>query len=565
MKIVSWNVNGIVACRRKGFLRFLSDTKPDIVCCQEIKTQCPLNTPGYEQFWNPSQEPGKSGTLILAKQPPLSWTIGFGIDKFDCEGRLITLEYKDYYIVNVYVPSIHPHNAPDRPDFRLEWDTALREYIVKLSKPVVLCGDLNATRAYIDSYPDNGKNEPDTPFFRSEVREGLEKLISVGLVDAFRVLNPNKEGAYTWWGPKNKNRAKNRGSRLDYFLLSGELLSFVQSIKFHKEILASDHCPISMLFYPVKPKREMDDDDMTAVWRSIDWERLEDILSSMQQDLSYQDRLRLAIDTALAERPADLDEFLALMKRAGYEVKKVRGGGISFRLTGQGQERFTRLRASTLGDGYDLQDVLAAIEGKEKRPGHSERKISLAVDIQAKLAAGKGPGYERWAKVFNIKQMAAALAYIQDNGLTDYEQLAQKATEAADRFHAISEQIKQTEQAMKTNAGLKAATVQYAKTRPVFEQYKATKYSRKFLAEHEADLELYRVAQAEMRSLLGGAKLPKMDVLKEEGRKLTAKKKQLYGEYQKARRDMQEIVTIKANIDTLMGYTEPGRKQEKER
>ena len=229
--------------------------------------------------------------------------------------------------------------------------------------------------------------------------------------------------------------------------------------------------------------------------------------------LSYQDRLRLAIDTALAERPDDLDEFLNLMKRAG----------------------------------------------------HSERKISLAVDIQAKLAAGKGTGYERWAKVFNIKQMAAALAYIQDNCLTDYEQLAQKATEAADRFHAISEQIKQTEQAMKTNAGLKAATVQYAKTRPVFEQYKATKYSRKFLAEHEADLELYRAAQAEMRSLLGGAKLPKMDVLKEEGRKLTAKKKQLYGEYQKARRDMQEIVTIKANIGTLMGYTEPGRKQEKER
>ena len=214
---------------------------------------------------------------------------------------------------------------------------------------------------------------------------------------------------------------------------------------------------------------------------------------------------------------------------------------------------------------YDLQDVLSAIEGKEKRPGRSERKISLAVDIQAKLAAGKGPGYERWAKVFNIKQMAAALAYIQDNNLTDYEQLAKKATEAADRFHVISEQVKQTEQAMKTNAGLKAATVQYAKTRPVFEQYKATKYSRKFLAEHEADLELYRAAQAEMRSLLGGAKLPKMDVLKEEGRKLTAKKKQLYGEYQKARRDMQEIVTIKANIDTLMGYTEPGRKQEKER
>lgn len=188
----------IVACRRKGFLRFLSDTKPDIMCCQEIKTRCPLNTPGYEQFWNHSQERGKSGTLILAKQPPLSWSAGFGIDRFDCEGRLITLEYKDYYIINVYVPSIHPHSAPDRPGFRLDWDTALCEYIAKLPKPVVLCEDLNATLAYIDSYPDNSKNEPDDPLFRSEVRDGLKKLLSVGLVDAFRVLHPNKEGAYTW-------------------------------------------------------------------------------------------------------------------------------------------------------------------------------------------------------------------------------------------------------------------------------------------------------------------------------------------------------------------------------
>ena len=275
---------------------------------------------------------------------------------------------------------------------------------------------------------------------------------------------------------------------------------------------------------------------------------------------SWKGKLKTTVD-ALIPQVSSFEELLTRLQAAGYEIKP--GKYVSCRAPGQ--ERFTRLRASTLGDGYDLQDVLSAIEGKEKRPGRSERKISLAVDIQAKLAAGKGPGYERWAKVFNIKQMAAALAYIQDNNLTDYEQLAKKATEAADRFHVISEQVKQTEQAMKTNAGLKAATVQYAKTRPVFEQYKATKYSRKFLAEHEADLELYRAAQAEMRSLLGGAKLPKMDVLKEEGRKLTAKKKQLYGEYQKARRDMQEIVTIKANIDTLMGYTEPGRKQEKGR
>ena len=281
--------------------------------------------------------------------------------------------------------------------------------------------------------------------------------------------------------------------------------------------------------------------------------------------LSYQDRLRLAIDTALAKRPADMKEFLCFMEQAGYETKRVRGGGISFRLAGQGQERFTRLRSSTLGDGYDLKDIQAAIDGKRNIPGQPERKISLAVDIQAKLAAGKGPGYERWAKVFNLKQMAAALAYLQDNELTEYGQLADKVAAATDRFHTLSEQIKQVETAMKANIELKGAIVQYAKSRPVFEQYKATKYSRKFLAEHEAEIELYRAAQADMKRLLNGAKLPKMETLKEEGRKLAAKKNRLYGEYQKARRDMQELVTIKANIDCLLGYNEPGRKQEKER
>ena len=191
--------------------------------------------------------------------------------------------------------------------------------------------------------------------------------------------------------------------------------------------------------------------------------------------------------------------------------------------------------------------------------------LDVAVDIQAKLAEGKGPGYERWAKVFNLKQMAAALAYLQDNGLAEYSQLEQKAEEASDRFHALSGQIKQTETALKANMELKAATAQYAKTRPVFDKYKASKYSRKFLAEHEVDIELYRAAQADMRRLLGGAKLPKMEAQKEEGRKLVAKKKRLYGEYQKARRDMQEVLTIKANIDCLLGYSEQAKKKEMER
>ena len=283
--------------------------------------------------------------------------------------------------------------------------------------------------------------------------------------------------------------------------------------------------------------------------------------AGQKKPLTYQDRLRAAIDTALAKRPADFPAFLSLMEQAGYEVKQ-RRGAISFRAPGQ--ERFTRLRSDTLGEGYNETDIRAALSGSRQRPGQPRQKINLAIDIQSRLQ-GKGPGYERWAKVFNLKQMAAALAYLQDNGLTDYEQLEQKATAATERFHKLSDQIKSTEAALHTNMELKAATVQYAKTRPVFEKYKASKYSKKFLAEHEADIELYRAACADFKAILGGAKLPKMDTLKEESRRLTEQKKKLYAEYRKAKADMQEVTTIKANIDYLLGYSEPGRKKEQER
>ena len=283
--------------------------------------------------------------------------------------------------------------------------------------------------------------------------------------------------------------------------------------------------------------------------------------AGQKKPLTYQDRLRAAIDTALAKRPADFPAFLSLMEQAGYEVKQ-RRGAISFRAPGQ--ERFTRLRSDTLGEGYSETDIRAALSGSRQRPGQPRQKINLAIDIQSRLQ-GKGPGYERWAKVFNLKQMAAALAYLQDNGLTDYEQLEQKATAATEHFHKLSDQIKSTEAALHTNMELKAATVQYAKTRPVFEKYKASKYSKKFLAEHEADIELYRAACADFKAILGGAKLPKMDTLKEEGRKLAEQKKKLYAEYRKAKADMQEVTTIKANIDYLLGYSEPGRKKEQER
>lgn len=257
-----------------------------MVCCQEIKAKCALNTPGYLQYWNPAQKPGCSGTLTLARKEPISCSPGMGIEKFDVEGRLIALEYKDYYIVNVYAPSVHPHNAPGRPDYRLEWDAALRSYVSGLSKPIILCGDLNATRAWIDSYPDNSKNVADDPHFQPEVREGLENLLDTGLVDAFRALYPRKEGSYTWWGPKNRNRADNRGSRLDYFLVSNELLTFVRNVKFHVDIVGSDHCPISLLFYPVTQKEELDGEALARLWQDTDMEEMEKELTAKQKAIA---------------------------------------------------------------------------------------------------------------------------------------------------------------------------------------------------------------------------------------------------------------------------------------
>lgn len=280
---------------------------------------------------------------------------------------------------------------------------------------------------------------------------------------------------------------------------------------------------------------------------------------------SFQNRLRLAIDGALAKRPADWASFLSFMEQAGYETKKVRGGGVSFRLAGQSQQRFTRLRASTLGEGYGMEDILSAIHDSRNCPAQEPEKVNLLVDIQAKLSEGKGPGYECWAKVFNLKQMAAALAYLQDNGLTKYGQLEKRAAKATSLFHDLSDQIKQTEADLHVNVELKAATVQYARTRPVFEKYKAAKYSRSFLSEHEADIKLYRAAQADLKRLLDGAKLPKMGVLQEEWRKLAQRKRKLYGEYQIARHDMREVTAAKANIDYLLGYAEQTTRKEQER
>lgn len=223
--------------------------------------------------------------MVLTIREPLSYSLGLGIEKFDVEGRLITLEFEEYYVLNVYAPSIHENNGSDRPDYRREWDEALRDYVGTLPKPVIMCGDFNATAADIDTYPKPEKM-PDDLLFRSETRDGLLQLLETGLVDVFRETYPTKEGSYTWWGPKHKERLENRETRLDYFLLSGELFFYVQDIQHHEDILGSDHCPISLAIRPIIPRHDLLEEDLAVRRRSIDWSIMEEELFKNQREIA---------------------------------------------------------------------------------------------------------------------------------------------------------------------------------------------------------------------------------------------------------------------------------------
>lgn len=194
MKLVSWNVNGLAACKRKGFLKSIARLRADIVCCQEVRTNCPLNTPEYLQYWNLAEQSGYSGTLILAKKEPRSVQYGLGIDQLDCEGRLIALEYDSFCIVNVYVPN--SQSSDERLDYRIAWDQALLDFLDRLNKPAILCGDFNVARSYLDVYPENLRNEENPPGFLSDEREGMERLLTRGYVDVFRALHPEKTSLY---------------------------------------------------------------------------------------------------------------------------------------------------------------------------------------------------------------------------------------------------------------------------------------------------------------------------------------------------------------------------------
>ena len=271
---------------------------------------------------------------------------------------------------------------------------------------------------------------------------------------------------------------------------------------------------------------------------------------------SAKQRVRLAIVAALEQKPA------------GFEVKHGRGGVISF--LAPGQEKPARLRAFTLGAGFDPVDIRAVIAGKQPIPeipheAPAPRKVSLVIDIQERLRFGKGPAYERWARVYNLKQMAAALQYLKEHGIADYDELAAGTDAAVERSHKLVAKLQAVETELSQTADLMGAVVDYAKTRPVFDGYKASKYSRKYLAQHEDELATYRAARVTMKEILDGGKLPRIDELKEKRRQLTAQKKVLYMEYRQAQDAMREAVTVKANIDRLLGLADERTNKEQER
>ena len=248
MKFISWNVNGLRACLKKGFLDYCLAEDVDVYCLQETKLQpgqAEVDLPGYHQFWNSADKKGYSGTAIFTKEEPLSVTYDFGEDLHRHEGRVITAEYPDFYLVCCYTP-----NAQDglkRIGYRMQWEDDFRSYLLELDqkKPVVLCGDLNVAHEEID-LKSPGPNRGNAGF-SDEEREKMTQLLSSGFVDTFRALYPDKTGAYSWWSYRFNARANNAGWRIDYFLVSRRLADRVAAADIYAEIPGSDHCPVALV------------------------------------------------------------------------------------------------------------------------------------------------------------------------------------------------------------------------------------------------------------------------------------------------------------------------------
>lgn len=245
MKFISWNVNGLRACVTKGFQDYFDAEDADFFCLQETKLQqgqIDLLLPGYHQFWNYAEKKGYSGTAIFAKQEPISVSYGVGVPELDTEGRLITLEYPEFYLVTCYTPNAQQGLA--RIDHRLRWDTAFREHLKKLDaqKPVIACGDLNVAHQEIDLK--NPASNRGNAGFSDEERESFGKLLDEGFTDSFRYLHPDATGIYSWWSYRFNARKNNAGWRIDYFLVSHRIRDKITATPIHTEVLGSDHCPV---------------------------------------------------------------------------------------------------------------------------------------------------------------------------------------------------------------------------------------------------------------------------------------------------------------------------------
>ena len=247
MKLISWNVNGIRACLTKGFTEFFKEIDADIFCIQETKCQVEqidLKFEGYESYWNSAEKKGYSGTEIFTKIKPQNVIYGIGIEEHDKEGRVITLEFDKFYLVNVYTPN--SKRGLERLDYRQVWEDEIRKYLLKLNenKPVIMCGDLNVAHKEIDLK--NPKTNRKNAGFTDEERNKMTELLEVGFTDTFRLLYPDKENAYSWWSYMGHAREKNVGWRIDYFITSKDINDNIKEAMIYPEVLGSDHCPVGL-------------------------------------------------------------------------------------------------------------------------------------------------------------------------------------------------------------------------------------------------------------------------------------------------------------------------------
>ncbi|NCU19043.1 exodeoxyribonuclease III [Pallidibacillus pasinlerensis] len=245
MKLVSWNVNGLRACVRKGYLDYFHEVNADIFCVQETKLQAgqiDLDLPGYKQYWNYAEKKGYSGTAVFTKLEPLTVSYGFTPDESEEEGRLITLEFEDFYLVNCYTPNAKRDLS--RLAYRLEWEDKMRQYLLELDakKPVIYCGDLNVAHQEIDLK--NFKSNEGNSGFTKEERGKMTELLNAGFIDTFRYFYPNETDRYTWWSYMNKVRERNIGWRIDYFIVSERIKDKLNAADIHHDIMGSDHCPV---------------------------------------------------------------------------------------------------------------------------------------------------------------------------------------------------------------------------------------------------------------------------------------------------------------------------------